>query len=115
MKVYGKNVFKELENNLKLLDNIINNIKDLENKEFEDVNGEKLTIEKAMQTIDFELNKEGAKLTSEAGMAVTTNAIEPQDIRDFSFNDSFVIFLKEKDKELPYFALNVSDIEDFQK
>ena len=88
---------------------------DLENKEFEDVNGEKLTIEKAMQTIDFELNKEGAKLTSEAGMAVTTNAIEPQDIRDFSFNDSFVIFLKEKDKELPYFALNVSDIEDFQK
>lgn len=88
---------------------------DLENKEFEDVNGEKLTIEKAMQTIDFELNKEGAKLTSEAGIAVTTNAIEPQDIRDFSFNDSFVIFLKEKDKELPYFALNVSDIEDFQK
>ena len=88
---------------------------DLENKEFEDVNGEKLTIEKAMQTIDFELNKEGAKLTSEAGIAVTTNAIEPQDIREFSFNDSFVIFLKEKDKELPYFALNVSDIEDFQK
>ena len=88
---------------------------DLENKELEDVNGEKLTIEKAMQTIDFELNKEGAKLTSEAGMAVTTNAIEPQDIRDFSFNDSFVIFLKEKDKELPYFALNVSDIEDFQE
>ena len=88
---------------------------DLENKEFEDVNGEKLTIEKAMQTIEFELNKEGAKLTSEAGMAVTTNAVEPQDIRDFSFNDEFIIFLKEKDKELPYFALNVSNIEDFQK
>ncbi len=89
--------------------------KDLENKEFESTDGEKLKIEKAIQNIKFELNKEGAKVSSEAGMSVETRAIEPTESRDFSFDDKFVIFIKEKDKDLPYFALNVSDIADFQK
>ena len=88
--------------------------KDIENKEFETVDGEKLNIDKAIQKINFELNKEGAKVSSEAGMAVQTNAIEPTESRDFSFDNKFVIFVKEKDKDLPYFALNVSDISDFQ-
>ena len=90
--------------------------KDLENKEFETVDGTKLTIEKAIQNIDFELNKEGAKVTSEAGMSVVTRAAAPtEESRDFSFDDKFIILIKEKDKDLPYFALNVSDITDFQK
>ena len=87
--------------------------KDIENKEFKDINGEKLKIEKAIQTIQFELNKKGAKVTSEAGMSVTTNGITEEKIRDFSFDDEFVILIKEKDKDLPYFALNITNMNEF--
>ena len=89
--------------------------KDIEDKDFETADGEILKIEKALQNIKFELNKEGAILESEAGMTVQTNAVEITESRDFSFNDKFVLLLKEKDKETPYFALNISDITDFQK
>ena len=48
-------------------------------------------------------------------MSVQQNGIEePEDIRNFNFDKEFVVFVREKDKTLPYFALNVSDIEDFQ-
>ena len=46
-------------------------------------------------------------------MSVTTNAISVKEIRDFSFDDEFVILIKEKDIELPYFALNINNINDF--
>ena len=88
---------------------------DLENKEFEDVDGNKMKIDKALQTIDFSLDKTGGQVISEAGMSVQQNGIEePEDIRNFNFDKEFVVFVREKDKTLPYFALNVSDIEDFQ-
>ncbi len=83
---------------------------ELENKEFETVDGEKIKIDKALQTIEFNLNKQGAKIESEAGMAVSTNGIQENKNRDFSFDDNFIIFVKEKDKELPYFAINIEDI-----
>ncbi len=88
---------------------------DLENKEFEDIDGNKMKIDKALQTIDFSLDKTGGQVVSEAGMSVQQNGIEePEDIRNFNFDKEFVVFVREKDKTLPYFALNVSDIEDFQ-
>ena len=37
--------------------------------------------------------------------------IEP---RNFYFDDTFVIFLKEKNKKSPYFALRVNDISNYQ-
>ena len=46
-------------------------------------------------------------------MSVTTNGISEEKIRDFSFDDEFVIFLKEKDKEIPYFALNINNMNEF--
>lgn len=88
---------------------------DLENKEFEDIDGNKMKIDKALQTIDFSLDKTGGQVVSEAGMSVQQNGIEElEDIRNFNFDKEFVVFVREKDKTLPYFALNVSDIEDFQ-
>ena len=33
---------------------------------------------------------------------------------DFNIDDNFVLFLREEGKEMPYFAVNVEDIEEFQ-
>lgn len=89
---------------------------ELEQKEFSFANGDVYIIEKALQTIQFELDKEGGKIKSEAGimtkeMAIATDEIEE---RKFNFDDEFVIFLKENDKEKPYFAASISDITKFQ-
>lgn len=89
---------------------------ELEQKEFSFANGDVYIIEKALQTIEFELDKEGGKIKSEAGimtkeMAIATDEIEE---RKFNFDDEFVIFLKENDKEKPYFAASISDITKFQ-
>jgi len=42
--------------------------------------------------------------------------LPPEEIvpRLFYFDDTFVIFLKEKEKKRPYFALRVNDITKFQ-
>ena len=89
---------------------------ELEQKEFSFANGDVYIIDKALQTIEFELDKEGGKIKSEAGimtkeMAIATDEIEE---RKFNFDDEFVIFLKENDKEKPYFAASISDITKFQ-
>lgn len=89
---------------------------ELEQKEFSFANGDVYIIDKALQTMEFELDKEGGKIKSEAGimtkeMAIATDEIEE---RKFNFDDEFVIFLKENDKEKPYFAASISDITKFQ-
>lgn len=95
--------------------NIKKEFENLENKEFSFANGEKYIIEKAMQTIEFELDKKGGKIKSEAGMQMNTSAkVSDRMKREFLFDDDFVIMLKEKDKELPYFAAYISDIKSVQ-
>lgn len=90
---------------------------EIQNKSFYFSNGDKYSIEKALQTIQFELDKKGGKIKSEAGMMAKREAIilEPEKPREFIVDDTFTIFLKEKDKELPYFAANISDITKVQK
>lgn len=86
-------------------------IHELENKDFEFANGETYRIEKAVQTIQFELDKKGGKIKSEAGMMLNKTAIiEPEEPREFLVEDTFVMFLKEAERELPYFATKISDI-----
>lgn len=91
-------------------------IKEIQDKPFLFSNGDEYRIEKALQTIQFELDKKGGKIKSEAGMMLQNEAMmRPQEIREFIFNDTFVIILKEKDKKLPYFAAKISDISNIQK
>ena len=75
-------------------------------------------IYKAMQTIQFEIDNKGGKVKSEAAidMAKATSAIldEPMVARHFDFDDTFVLFLKEQDKDMPYLALKVDDITKYQ-
>lgn len=80
--------------------------------------GTNMVINQAMQTIKFNMNNKGVKLKSEAGLsAEVTSLLPPEELipRYFYFDDTFVIFLKEKEKQKPYFALRVNNIEKFQK
>lgn len=88
---------------------------EIQNKSFLFSNGDSYSIEKALQTIQFELDKTGGKIKSEAGMMVNyESAIMVDEIREFAIDDTFAIFLKEKGKENPYFASKISDITKFQ-
>lgn len=96
--------------------NLNEEIQEIEKKEFEFANGMKYEIAKAIQTIEFELDSKGGKIKSEAGMYAAN--VSGQEMlekpRQFIVDDSFVIFLVEKDKELPYFAAKITDISKVQ-
>lgn len=82
---------------------------ELENKPFLFKDKSEYTIDKALQTIQITLDETGGKIKSEAGMA-SKMMLSPILPRNFIFNNNFCLFLKEKDKELPYFAIKVTDI-----
>lgn len=91
--------------------NLKEEIHELENRDFEFANGDVYRIEKALQTIQFELDKKGGRIKSEAGMMLEkAMAIQPEEPREFLVNDTFTIFLKEEGKDLPYFAAKISDV-----
>lgn len=78
-----------------------------------EINGKKMYIEDAIQTLDFKMNNKGVKLKSEAAIIAKTCALEPpskEKPRKFYFDDTFVLFLQENDKKQPYFALRVYDV-----
>ena len=87
----------------------------LEGLEFTYKNGEERKIAKAVQTIKLNLTEEGGEIRSEAGISTTKNSVAISDVRTFNYNSTFVLFLKEKDSELPYFAAYISDLSEFQK
>ncbi len=71
-------------------------------------NSEQAYLKYAIQTVDFELTNYGGNLTSEAYIdickLISENESEP---RYFNFTDTFILYLKEQDKDLPYFSLLV--------
>lgn len=77
-------------------------------------NGEKYKIGKALQTIKLELNESGGEIKSEAAISVENAAIEESKPRHFNFTSDFIMFLKEEEKELPYFAANINSLDEFQ-
>ena len=81
------------------------------------VMGTNLVINQAVQSIKFNMDNKGVKLKSEAGITAVVTSIQPEEEyvpRLFHFNDTFVLFIKEKDSSKPYFALRVNDITKFQ-
>lgn len=72
-----------------------------------------ITIDEAIQTIKMELDNKGGKIKSEALIVSKFTSAAPiaiEEPREFIFNDDYVIFLKETDKDLPYFAACINDI-----
>lgn len=90
--------------------------KSLENKPFMFADGREFIIRKAVQTINFDLDSKGGKIKSEAGADVWKNegSETPKEERKLYFDNTFTIFLIEKDKNVPYFAAKIDDIEKFQ-
>lgn len=97
------------------------NINFFEEKSFEELTNKRImgtnyVINQAMETVKFDMNNKGVKLKSEAAVTIMTMSLEPEkESRMFAFDDTFVIFLKEKNKATPYMAVRVNDIEKFQK
>lgn len=111
-KMEGKDTLKVP--NLKF--NILREYDEVENKKFICKNGDETVIEKAFQTIKLEMDNEGGKIKSEALITTRTTAImDEKTPKRMNLDDEFVVFVKEEDKELPYFALKVSDISKFQE
>ena len=65
-------------------------------------------IKQAIQTIDFELNNVGGSVKSEAVIEATKEAAI-EEARKMIFDSDFILYLKEENKEQPYFALKVDD------
>ena len=93
-----------------------NEITEVENKLFLFSNGDEYKISKALQTIEFELDRKGGRIISEAGMMVQRQSIEfePEEKREFFIDNTFAIFLIEEEKDTPYFAGLIDDITKFQ-
>ena len=89
---------------------------ELEAKSFEtaDPNHPLMQIEKAIQTIQFEINEKGGKVKSEAGIAVLSAMAVSEEPREMYLDDTFALFLKEETKYTPYFAAKITDISKFK-
>ncbi len=77
------------------------------NKEIK--NTDRLFIKQALQTVQFYMDNNGGKLKSEAGMDISTMSLQIDKGRDFNFDKDFVLFIKEVNKPVPYFALRIDD------
>ena len=93
---------------------------ELEDKEFNASDWDICKIDKALQSIELKLNKEWWEIKSEAWIAMDKSywmiMNKPEaEHRYFYFDQPYIIFLKEEDKDLPYFAAQISDITLFQK
>ena len=81
------------------------------------IDGTDYIISLALQTIKFNIDNKGGKLKSEAVIAVKNAMFRPEDFEEryFHFDKPFYLFLKEGDKEKPYYAMYVNDTKYLQK
>ena len=68
-------------------------------------------ISKALQSIKFNLDNKGGSLKSEAMIGIVTMSLAPEVSRHFNFDSNFVLFLKEANKDKPYFATRIENTE----
>ena len=81
--------------------------------------GRNAQIEQAIQTIKLTLDETGGEIKSEAGMSaeITSIAEAPQTEapRYFYFDDTYAIFLKETNQNIPYFAARIDNVTKYQQ
>ena len=73
-----------------------------------EIKNSKYYIKQALQTIDFELNNVGGSVKSEAVIDATNKAII-KNPRKMILDSDFILYLKEENKQQPYFALKVDN------
>lgn len=85
---------------------------ELYDKAIENSNG--LYIYDVIQNVNFYLNEKGCNLSSKATM-VTEYAGIGEDTKYCYFDDTFIVFMKEKNSNRPYFALKVDNSDILEK
>ena len=83
------------------------------------LNFDRLYIGKALQTVDLNLTNTGVRLKSEAILNVMNMSLLKEEKvrkigRNFAFDRPFYVFLKENDKNVPYFAAKINDMSLFK-
>ena len=72
--------------------------------------GTNFVIGTALEKIDFTLDKEGAKIKNEAIMGVERMSLMPDcSKKNYSFDKPFILFIRTKGADVPYFALKIKD------
>ena len=74
-----------------------------------EIKGSDFIITGAIQTLKFNLDNKGGSLKSEAALIMKMNLVPVEEIRNFDFSKPFVLILKEKDKEIPYFIADIKN------
>ena len=85
---------------------------ELYEKIIKDTNG--LYIYDVIQNVNFSLNEKGCNLSSKATMVTEYMGIG-EDTKYCYFQDTFIIFMKEKDSDNPYFSLKVDNTDILEK
>lgn len=85
---------------------------ELYGKEIKNSNG--LYIYDVIQNINFSLNEKGCNLSSKASMVTEYMGIG-EDTKYCYFDNTFVLFMKEKNSNRPYFALKVDNTDILEK
>ena len=95
--------------------NLLREYQEFAGKPFKIKNGSLVEIEKALQAIHMTLNNVGGVIKTEAQARSEKSEIifEVGEPRTFSFDTDFVIFFKESNKDIPYFAASIEDIKLF--
>ena len=75
------------------------------------IKGTNKVISQAIQTIKFNMDNKGGSLKSEAALVTMRMSVLHEKPKHYNFNNEFVIFIKEADKALPYFAARIEDLE----
>ena len=88
------------------------NYKQLYDKKIKNSKG--LYIYDVIQNVNFYLNERGCNLSSKATMVTEYMGIG-QDTKYCYFQDTFIIFMKEKNSDKPYFALKVDNNDILEK
>ena len=70
-------------------------------------------IKEMTQDVDFELNESGCNLSSNA--TIVTSFIGGGLGRYFYYTDTFVLFMKEENKDMPYFAIKIDNSDILEK
>lgn len=104
-----KNFVKDDELKIPFINiNTIINYNDLCGHFIKGTNG--MYISNALQNVKFSLNERGGNLISEA-VVKSEYLLDNEYARYFYFDDNFILFIKEKDRELPYFALKIENLD----
>lgn len=69
-------------------------------------------IKSTAQNVKFNLNEKGCNLQSDATLIT---GVYSSKLRRFNFNNTFILFMKEKNCDMPYFALKVDNTDILEK